>query len=90
MFVNQAMQYHLVSMVSCNNTINLSVMNKTVLYIFIKTNLTIDNMLRITQLKSNDLKHSRYINPLSPHDALKHHFTSLKKKKKFLQPRILE
>ena len=30
------------------------------------------------------------INPLSPHDALKHHFTSLKTGLIFLQPRVLE
>ena len=30
------------------------------------------------------------INPLSPHDALKHHFTSLKTDLIFLQPRLLE
>ena len=29
-------------------------------------------------------------NPLSPHDALKHHFTSLKKYLIFLQPGVLE
>ena len=32
----------------------------------------------------------RHINPLSPHDALKHHFTSLKTDLIFLQQRILE
>ena len=31
-----------------------------------------------------------FINPLSPHDALKHHFTSLKTDLIFLQPRVLE
>ena len=31
-----------------------------------------------------------YINPLGPHDALKHHFTSLKISIIFLQPRVLE
>ena len=30
------------------------------------------------------------LNPLSPHDALKHHFTSLKTYLIFLQPRVLE
>ena len=30
------------------------------------------------------------INPLSPHDALKHHFTSLKTYLIFLQPKVLE
>ena len=30
------------------------------------------------------------INPLSPHDALKHHYTSLKKDFIFLQLKILE
>ena len=30
------------------------------------------------------------INPLSPHDALKHHFTSLETDLIFLQPRVLE
>ena len=30
------------------------------------------------------------INPLSPHDALKLHFTSLKTDLIFLQPRVLE
>ena len=30
------------------------------------------------------------INPLSPHDALKHHFTSLKTDLIFLQPRVYE
>ena len=29
-------------------------------------------------------------NPLRPHDALKHHFTSLKTDSIFLQPRVLE
>ena len=33
---------------------------------------------------------SRVLNPLSPHDALKHHFTSLKTSLIFLQPRVLE
>ena len=31
-----------------------------------------------------------YLNPLSPHDALKHHFTSLKTNLIFLQPTVLE
>ena len=31
-----------------------------------------------------------FINPLSPHDALKHHFTSLKTDLIFLQSRVLE
>ena len=31
-----------------------------------------------------------FFNPLSPHDALKHHFTSLKTDFIFLQPRVLE
>ena len=30
------------------------------------------------------------INPLNPHDALKHHFTSLKTDLIFQQPRVLE
>ena len=30
------------------------------------------------------------INPLNPHDALKHHFTSLKTDLIFLPPRVLE
>ena len=30
------------------------------------------------------------INPLNPHDAIKHHFTSLKTYFIFLQPRVLE
>ena len=30
------------------------------------------------------------INPLSPHDALKHHFTSMKTDLIFLQQRVLE
>ena len=30
------------------------------------------------------------INPLSTHDALKHHFTSLKTDRNFLQPRVIE
>ena len=30
------------------------------------------------------------VNPLSPHDALKHHFTSLKTDLIFLQQRVLE
>ena len=33
---------------------------------------------------------SEPFNPLSPHDALKHHFTSLKTDLIFLQPRVLE
>ena len=32
----------------------------------------------------------RQFNPLNPHDALKHHFTSLKTDLIFLQPRVLE
>ena len=32
----------------------------------------------------------KHINPLSPHDALKHHFTSLKTQLIFLQQRVLE
>ena len=31
-----------------------------------------------------------YINPLSPHDALRHRFTSLKTDLIFLQPRVLK
>ena len=31
-----------------------------------------------------------FFNPLSPHDALMHHFTSLKTDLIFLQPRVLE
>ena len=31
-----------------------------------------------------------HLNPLSPHDALKHHFTSLKTDLIFLQQRVLE
>ena len=31
----------------------------------------------------------QYFNPLSPHDALKHHFTSLKTDLIFLKPRVL-
>ena len=30
------------------------------------------------------------LNPLNPHDALKHHFTSLKTDLIFQQPRVLE
>ena len=30
------------------------------------------------------------LNPLSPHDTLKHHFTFLKTDLIFLQPRVLE
>ena len=30
------------------------------------------------------------VNTLSPHDALKHHFTSLKTDSIFIQPRVLE
>ena len=30
------------------------------------------------------------LNPLSPHDAIKHHLTSLKTDLIFLQPRVLE
>ena len=33
---------------------------------------------------------SLYINPLSPHDELKHRFTSLKTDLIFLQQRVLE
>ena len=36
----------------------------------------------------SDMGH--YLTPLSPHDALKHHFTSLKTDLIFLQPRVLE
>ena len=32
----------------------------------------------------------QYLNPLNPHDALKHHITSLKTDLIFLQPRVLE
>ena len=32
----------------------------------------------------------RSLNPLGPHDALKHHFTSLKTDLFSLQPRVLE
>ena len=33
---------------------------------------------------------NKLFNPLSPHDALKHHFTTLKRQWIFLQPRVLE
>ena len=36
------------------------------------------------------MHHVSYLNPLSLHDALKHHFTSLKTHLIFLQPRALE
>ena len=43
------------------------------------------------QIKRKELtKTFMMINPLSPHDALKHHFTSLKTDLIFLQPRVLE
>ena len=39
---------------------------------------------------AKDVISSIRINPLSPHDALKHHFTSLKTDLVFLQQRVLE
>ena len=36
------------------------------------------------------MKQKAIFNPLSPHDALKHHLTSLKTDLIFLQPRVLE
>ena len=44
--------------------------------------------LQIYQLQINYAVHS--LSPLSPHDALKHHFTSVKTYPIFLQPRVLE
>ena len=38
----------------------------------------------------NPFSAGTHLNPLSPHDALKHHFTSLKTDLIFLQPRVLE
>ena len=38
----------------------------------------------------NDQSVNLHTNPLSPHDALKHHFTSLKTQLISLQPRVLE
>ena len=38
----------------------------------------------------NQVQILKLINPLSPHDALKHHFTSLKTDLIFLQPRVLK
>ena len=43
------------------------------------------------QIVSRFPTHILYLfNPLSPHDALKHHFTSLKTDFIFLQQRVLE
>ena len=47
--------------------------------------LTFPKVLIIKVKKKNLL-----INPLSPHDALKHHFTSLKTDLIFLKLRVLE
>ena len=40
--------------------------------------------------RANNIVFGYIFNPLSPHDALKHHFTSLKTYLIFLQPRVLE
>ena len=48
-------------------------------------------LFKKSHMKLNlDVIFSLFINPLSPHDALKHHFTSLKTDLIFLQPRVLE
>ena len=54
--------------------------------------LQMGKILTLVQFES---KHNAYLanmtpNPLSPHDSLKHHFTSLKTDVIFLQPRVLE
>ena len=41
-------------------------------------------------ISHNEKINNDIINPLSPHDALMHHFTSLKTDVIFLQPRVLE
>ena len=47
--------------------------------------------LSVTGKRSLEMNYDiLYINPLSPHDALKHHFTSLKTDLIFLQLRVLE
>ena len=38
----------------------------------------------------SNICYCRLFNPFSPHDALKHHFTSLKTDLILLQPRVLE
>ena len=42
------------------------------------------------KLKKIDICYTYHNNPLSPHDALKHHFTSLETDLIFLQQRVLE
>ena len=44
----------------------------------------------LAMLKSAAVLSTSFFIPLSPHDALKQHFTSLKRKLFFLQPRVLE
>ena len=46
-----------------------------------------NNILGVKKFKS--IPNGEF-NPLSPHDALKHHFTSLKTILIFLKPRVLE
>ena len=47
-------------------------------------------VLRRQDLTYVDGPRTERINPLNPHDALKHHFISLKTDLIFLQPRVLE
>ena len=47
-------------------------------------------LLERHQRGENAVSYELYINPLSPLDALKHHFTSLKTKLIFLQQKVLE
>ena len=50
-----------------------------------------ENTVHWSYDQKRNLKHYYFSeNPLSPHDALKHHFTALKTDLIFLQPRVLE
>ena len=55
-------------------------------------NIMSDNCISVFHFSSQlkIMKGLRSINPLSPHDALKHHFTSPKTKLIFLQQIVLE
>ena len=55
------------------------------------TSYTLYTCFQTTQSrKSGNTKMVNSVNPLSPHDALRHHFTSLKTDLIFLQSRVLE
>ena len=53
-------------------------------------NQPINQLLHLTLAISPDTDKLTFLNPLSPHYALKHHFTSLKIDLIFLQQRVLE